>query len=155
MGKTICIDFDGVIHDYSNGYQGPDVFGSMVPNADAGTQALKRNGWTVIIFTTRKKSDKMEQWLKDHGISYDYINENPNQPKDTSGKIMADVYLDDRGIRFCGRWDKWLLEDIMTFETWQEAEKKEMESIKNFSMRSKDIWEAGGYKVISHPNNSI
>lgn len=112
MGKTICIDFDGVIHDYSNGYQGEDVFGSMVPNADAGTQALKSNGWTVIIFTTRKKSDKMEQWLKDHGISYDYINENPNQPKDTSGKIMADVYLDDRGIRFCGRWDKWLLEDI-------------------------------------------
>jgi hypothetical protein len=24
--KTICIDFDGVLHDYSDGYQGKDVF---------------------------------------------------------------------------------------------------------------------------------
>ena len=28
--KTICIDFDGVIHDYSNGFQGEDVFGGMI-----------------------------------------------------------------------------------------------------------------------------
>lgn len=32
--KTICIDFDGVIHDYSKGWQGEDVFGQMIPNAD-------------------------------------------------------------------------------------------------------------------------
>lgn len=29
--KTICIDFDGVIHDYSKGWQGEDVFGQMIP----------------------------------------------------------------------------------------------------------------------------
>lgn len=40
--KTICIDFDGVIHDYSKGYQGEDVFGQMIPNADVGTSVLKR-----------------------------------------------------------------------------------------------------------------
>ena len=47
--KTICIDFDGVIHDYSNGWQGEDVFGQMIPNADTGTSVLKQKGWTVII----------------------------------------------------------------------------------------------------------
>lgn len=35
--KTICIDFDGVIHDYSKGWQGEDVFGQIIPNADTGT----------------------------------------------------------------------------------------------------------------------
>ena len=94
--KTICIDFDGVIHDYSNGWQGEDVFGQMIPNADTGTSVLKQKGWTVIIFTTRKKTDELEKWLKEHNIAYDYINENPGQPDGTSGKIMADVYLDDR-----------------------------------------------------------
>ena len=31
--KTICIDFDGVIHDYSKGWQGEDVFGQIIPNS--------------------------------------------------------------------------------------------------------------------------
>lgn len=42
--KTICIDFDGVIHDYSKGWQGEDVFGQIIPNADTGTATLKKNG---------------------------------------------------------------------------------------------------------------
>ena len=42
--KTICIDFDGVLHDYSNGFQGKDVFGDMIPNADDGTQVLHEKG---------------------------------------------------------------------------------------------------------------
>ena len=58
--KTICIDFDGVIHDYSKGWQGEDVFGQIIPNADTGTATLKKNGWTIIIFTTRKKTEKLE-----------------------------------------------------------------------------------------------
>ena len=49
--KTICIDFDGVLHDYSNGFQGKDVFGDMIPNADDGTQVLHEKGWKIIIYT--------------------------------------------------------------------------------------------------------
>ena len=67
--KTICIDFDGVIHDYGKGYQSEDKFGAMIAGADTGTSVLKQKGWTVIIFTTRKKSDKLENWLKEHTIS--------------------------------------------------------------------------------------
>lgn len=53
--KTICIDFDGVIHDYSQGWQGEDVFGQMISNADTATQVLKKKGWQVIIFTPERK----------------------------------------------------------------------------------------------------
>ena len=147
--KTICIDFDGVIHDYSNGWQGEDVFGQMIPNADTATQVLKKKGWQVIIFTTRKKTKKLEKWLSEHKIAYDYVNENPNQPENSSGKIVADVYLDDRGICFRGRWDEWLIRDILDFEPWEEQEKKRIEALANFRDKDDDdIWTRGKEKRI-------
>ena len=122
----------------------------MIPNADTGTSVLKQKGWTIIIFTTRKKTSKLEKWLKEHNIVYDYINENPNQPKNTSGKIIADVYLDDRGICFRGRWDSWLLREILDFKTWQEQTKEELERISRNSDANirkyntlNDYWERG------------
>ena len=146
--KTICIDFDGVIHDYSKGWQGEDVFGQIIPNADTGTATLKKNGWTIIIFTTRKKTEKLEKWLAENNISYDHINENPNQPEHASGKIIADVYLDDRGICFRGRWDSWLMRDIIEFEPWQEQQKKEIEQLATYGQTEDDIWSRGNEKRI-------
>lgn len=147
--KTICIDFDGVIHDYSNGWQGEDVFAQMIPNADTATALLKKKGWRVIIFTTRKKTKKLEDWLSEHKIAYDFINENPDQPEHASGKIVADVYLDDRGICFRGRWDEWLMRDILDFESWEEQEKKRIEALANFRDKDDDdIWTRGKEKRI-------
>ena len=98
--KTICIDFDGVIHDYSKGWQGEDVFGQMIPNADTGTATLKKNGWTIIIFTTRKKTAKIgKSGWQENNISYDHINAKTRINRNIqAAKIIADVYLDDRGI---------------------------------------------------------
>ena len=82
-------------------------------------------------------------YLKEHNITYDYINENPGQPDGTSGKIMADVYLDDRGICFRGRWDSWLVREILDFEPWQEQQKKEIEQLAAFNDTGNSIWERG------------
>ena len=50
---------------------------------------------------------------------YDYINCNPNQPVGSDkGKLIADVYLDDRGITFEGNWND-SIEKIINFKTWQ------------------------------------
>lgn len=126
--KTICIDFDGVLHDYSEGFKGKDVFGDMIPNADKATQLLRKKGWTIIIYTTRPKTAKLEKWLKDKGIAYDYINENPNQPEDSKGgKLIADIYLDDRGMQFRGDWSEWLMEEIASFQPWQDRNKNNLE----------------------------
>ena len=133
--KTICIDFDGVIHDYSQGWQGEDVFGEMIPNADTATSVLKKQGWTIIIFTTRKKSDKLEKWLKDKNITYDYINENPDQPDHTS-------------ICFRGTWDQWLVREILDFEPWEERRKREIEQLSRFKDTGDSIWERGNEKRI-------
>ena len=123
--KTICIDFDGVIHDYKDGWQGDDKFGEMIPGADTATEILKKKGWTVIIYTTRPATDKLKEWLKDKGVKYDYINENPDQPENSKdGKIVADIYLDDRAICFKGEWG-WIMSEIAEFEPWQVREGKD------------------------------
>ena len=155
--RTICIDFDGVLHDYSEGFKGKDVFGGMVPNADKGTQLLHEKGWTIIIYTTRPKTEKLEKWLKDNNVAYDFINENPSQPEDSKGcKLIADLYLDDRGMRFNGRWDEWIMSDIAGFQPWQNDMKDNMRKRYEESARwldekpHDDIWQAGDEKRITH-----
>ena len=59
------------------------------------------------------------------------------------GKIIADVYLDDRGICFRGRWDSWLIREILDFEPWQEQQKKEIEQLAAFNDTGNSIWERG------------
>lgn len=99
--KTICVDFDGVIADYSNGYQGADVFGDPLPGAADSLEALRAAGWKVIIHTTRKETHGLRSYLQRHGIPYDEINQNSDQPPGSNpGKPIADIYLDDRAVRF-------------------------------------------------------
>lgn len=121
MQKTICIDFDGVIHDYSKGWQGVDVFNKPVNGAKEGTTALREAGWMIIIYTTRNDTPALRAWLEENQITYDHINYNPNQPEGSDkGKLIANVYLDDRGILFDGNWEK-AIERTLGFIPWQES----------------------------------
>lgn len=99
--KTICVDFDGVIADYSNGFQGTDVFGELIPGAKRTLDILKADGWKIIIFTCREDSIALRNYLFEHQIPYDLINVDKGQiPNGNPGKPNADVYLDDKAVRF-------------------------------------------------------
>ena len=99
--KTICVDFDGVIADYSKGWQGAATFGTPLPGAADALAGLRAAGWKVIIHTTRKGTLALRSYLHEHGIPYDEINRNSDQPPGSNeGKPIADVYLDDRAVRF-------------------------------------------------------
>ena len=129
--KTIAIDFDGVLADYSKGYQGKDVFGTPIPGGDNATKVLKENGWRIIIYTTRPATDALKNWLKENNITYDYINENPDQPEDAKGcKLIADVYLDDRSMCFRGNW-KCLVREIASFKPLCKDDKSELEDMRS------------------------
>lgn len=56
-------------------------------------------GNVIIIWTCRGKESQgpMLEWLKKHGVPYDFVNENPLVPGD-SPKIFAHRYVDDRGV---------------------------------------------------------
>jgi len=103
---VVCIDFDGVIHEY-DGFKGPGVFNGPVAGAAEALRYLKDAGWVVIIYTTRAEVELIADWLIEHNILFDEINQhhetynNPMNP----GKPHADVYVDDKAVRFEGDWD--------------------------------------------------
>ncbi len=135
--KTICIDFDGVIAQYQ-GWEGEDKFGSPVPGVQSALKVLRKEGFQIIIFTTRGNEDGLQQYLKENDIPYDYINENPEQPKGSnSGKPIADLYVDDRSVCFRGSWKR-TLEDIAYFRPWQDDKQNEEKNMMDAFQRYKE-----------------
>lgn len=117
--KTICIDIDGTICAYE-GWKGSDSFGQVLPGAADAILRLHEDGWFVIIFSTRADKNRIEAFLNANNIYFDAINENPNQPENAlGGKVLADVYLDDRAITFKGNWED-AYSEIISFVPWEQ-----------------------------------
>jgi len=115
---TIAIDVDGVLADYSKGWQGAHKIGNPLPGAKEFLQRLREAGWKIILFTTRG-SRFVADWCKEHGLIYDEINDNSSLRGENPGKPIATVYLDDRGITFTGNFDR-AFDKIMNFKVWYE-----------------------------------
>lgn len=117
--KTICIDIDGTISHFIE-WQGPTVFGEVIPGAAENIQRLKDADYFIIIYTTRTDKDEIAEFLNRNSIPFDAINENPQQPDNAiGGKPIADVYIDDRNVPFNGDWDK-TFQDILAFQPWEQ-----------------------------------
>lgn len=128
MHKIVCVDLDGTISHYVE-WVDETTFGSLVLGADLALRELKSKGYTIIIYTTRGNKKLIAEFLGKNGIPFDYINENPNQPKNAiGGKPIADIYVDDRGLQFNGDW-KDTLNKILSFKTWEEVRKEQNEQL--------------------------
>ena len=91
--KTISIDFDGVIHKYSKGFQGVDnAYDSPMEGAIESIEKLYNEGYILKILSSRPK-EVIYPWLEKYGLSK-YIKEVSNH------KFPATVYIDDRGMLF-------------------------------------------------------
>ncbi len=91
--KTISIDFDGVIHRYSKGFQG--LGNAYDPPMDGAIESIKKlfdEGYILKILSSRPK-EVIYPWLKKYGIN-EMITEVSNH------KFPATVYIDDRGYHF-------------------------------------------------------
>ena len=110
MKPIICIDFDGVLNNYTH-YDKDDLFEPR-PGAEQFLQKLSKK-YTVIILSARRYT-KIMVWLKEHGL-LEYVAEV------TSIKPPAHVYLDDRAVQFNGDYDK-ALKDIRRFKPYWKKE---------------------------------
>lgn len=103
--KTIAVDFDGVIHRYSKGWQDGSIYDSPVEGSEKQLKKLVDKGYKVVIFTTRVnpemgdnvevEREKMRKWLSSNGFK-----ENVHYHEITALKPKASFYIDDRAIRF-------------------------------------------------------
>ncbi len=92
---TIAVDLDGTLAENTF----PEI-GDPMPGAAETMAEFHRAGYRIIVFSVRGDVEQIEDWLHLNGIPFDHINENPDQPPDSSGKVYAHAYLDDRGITF-------------------------------------------------------
>ena len=89
--KTIAVDFDGVIHKYSKGYQDGTPYDIPMEGAKKALRKLEKRGFDIVIFTARDNLQVVTEWMIGHGF--------PNYVV-TNQKPKAIAYIDDRAIRF-------------------------------------------------------
>jgi hypothetical protein len=104
---TVCVDFDGVIHSYTSGWnEGWQIdpcrlLDPPVPGAIEWLEKIALD-FEVVILTTRGQFPESEAavktWLLYHGLS-EQVTERIIV---THEKVAALVYIDDRGYRFTG-----------------------------------------------------
>lgn len=113
--KTICVDFDGVIHSYSSGWKGTtNIVDPPTPGSREFLATLLNRQWDVVIFSTRARwfwgRMAIRSWIREHWES-DWHEAPTGWPgfesiKITAHKPPALIYLDDRAVRFDGDFPK-------------------------------------------------
>jgi hypothetical protein len=113
MGKTVAVDFDGVIHVYSKGWHDGTIYDGLMPGATSGLLHLMQD-YAVFIFTTRDCL-QVAQWTQNMtGIPITILGRNdPDYPfwnvrasiLVTNLKYAAIGYIDDRAYKFSD-WDQ-------------------------------------------------
>ena len=123
MKRTICLDFDGVVHSYEspwiNAYTIPDP---PVAGALEFMLELLERGYDVVIHSSRARHIlgiwAMRRWLKHHADWRWDIPMSPSlcQVRFTRFKPSAILTIDDRGWQFHGRFP--MIEMIEDFRPW-------------------------------------
>jgi hypothetical protein len=106
---VVAVDFDGVLADQFMGrWQGHNVLGPPKRGAAKYLNKLWNEGWIIIIWTTRPRTNNLLNWLKRFGIKYNTINRDVlNWYGHLDHKIFAHVFLEDKDVKSIGKKWKW------------------------------------------------
>jgi hypothetical protein len=128
--RILCLDFDGVLHAYTSGWQGVDkVADGPTPGAMMFLREAVK-GFQVHIFSSRSGSLAGQQamrnalfdWLVDDGLdevdAQTFIERDLCWPTE---KPAAFLTIDDRALCFKGEFPA--LETLHNFKTWVELNK--------------------------------
>lgn len=130
---TVALDFDGVIHSYTSGWQGITVIPDKpVKGVAWAIELLRSNGYKVVLYSTRCAIQKGRQAIKNYlrkwNIKVDEI---------VVEKPVCICYVDDRAILFNGNWEQ-TFNDIITFENYIERSKEKKKENKTINQIRKE-----------------
>ncbi len=126
-GKLIlCIDFDGVIHQYRKGWQSGAIYDDVMPGFFEWAEEAAEH-FELVIYSSRSKEPEqitaMQLWLVEQRRKW---RENGGKSKDGVGSVLtfdfasekppAFLTIDDRAIAFQGAWPS--VESMRTFKPW-------------------------------------
>lgn len=113
--QIISFDFDGVVTNFVGynqiGQENKEVIKSIL--------TLHKMGYKVFILSSRKETDIVKWWNgKNFGVLAKEITDYPfyndkNYIGVTNRKIIADVYIDDKGFRYTNQNSKELIKEII------------------------------------------
>lgn len=144
---TLCLDFDGTIHSYEQGWQGGVVYGTVTPGFFTWAERMMPH-FKLVIFSSRARHSEsgviiMRDWLK-----LQWQNYRLDQQRDASAttlggsintlllgklddphhlefefvhsKVPAWLTIDDRALQFAGDWSdpKFTAEALLAFKPW-------------------------------------
>ncbi len=101
---TVAIDLDGTLAEKMEPFDA-DKIGKPRAKVVKWAKKFKKLGARIIVFTVRGNKQQVLDWCEQYDVPVDYVNENPSQPEGSSGKVFADVYIDDKAINASGDWD--------------------------------------------------
>lgn len=110
----LCIDFDGVIHDYREGWQGGVIYGNLTPGflewADKARHLFK-----LVVYSSRSRTvegvESMKDWLLLQGAEVGWFEFSAEKPP-------AFLTIDDRCMTFTGDWAALDPVGLLEFKTW-------------------------------------
>ncbi len=103
LNNTICLDFDGVIHNDEKGFYDGTIYGEPIEGSLESIRSLSSR-YKVVIYSCKSNpkrplvdgktgTELIWQWLEKYNIK-DYISDV------TFNKPHAIAYIDDKAIRF-------------------------------------------------------
>ena len=106
MTRTVSVDFDGVIHAYSKGWQDGTIYDEPMPGAFPALHRLMQD-FAVFVHTTRDPRP-VANWITARSNIPCAVQVNPamefwnvrGELLITNRKFPAVAYIDDRAIRF-------------------------------------------------------
>ena len=119
--RTLCVDFDGVIHSYESGWKGaltvsdPPVRGAIAWLTDI----VEEPGYDVAIYSSRSREpgaiEAMRKWLHKFGMRPDIL----DQIDFPTQKPATYLTIDDRAICFRGTFPS--IMELDHFRAWNEG----------------------------------
>lgn len=102
LAKTVAVDFDGVLHPYTEGWVGSmPADEPPTEGADEFLRTLVDAGYRIVVFSTRcdhpEGLDGTRAWLAKWGLMR-------HVDDVTCQKPAAVAYVDDRAVAFTGNW---------------------------------------------------